>query len=164
MVLQSVEDKEYGKLVEWELSGEEKYSDETHPSITLPTTNSTWPDLKSNSGCRGWNWATNRLSGGTTIERVNSRQIVATLIRNSVTTDKSNALKLWHICSEPEKKPLLANGFETTSFLGISLEKTTEQLLLLGSRFLIIQNLDYNNWRAAFSTWSVPRCYKRDEV
>jgi hypothetical protein len=35
---------------------------------------------------------------------------------------------------------------------------------LLGSGFLIILQLDYNNGRAVFSTWSVPRSYKRDEV
>jgi hypothetical protein len=35
---------------------------------------------------------------------------------------------------------------------------------LLGSRFLIMQQLDYNNGRAAFSTWSVPIGYNRDEV
>jgi hypothetical protein len=32
------------------------------------------------------------------------------------------------------------------------------------SRFLIMQQLDYNNGRTVFSTWSVPRGYKRDEV
>jgi hypothetical protein len=35
---------------------------------------------------------------------------------------------------------------------------------LLGSRFLIMQQLYYNNGRAVFSTWSVSRCYKLDEV
>jgi hypothetical protein len=35
---------------------------------------------------------------------------------------------------------------------------------LLGGRFLMMQLLDYNNGRAVFSTWSVPRGYKRDEV
>jgi hypothetical protein len=32
---------------------------------------------------------------------------------------------------------------------------------LLGSRFLIMQQLDYNNGKSVFSMWSVPRCYKR---
>jgi hypothetical protein len=31
-------------------------------------------------------------------------------------------------------------------------------LRLLGSRLLIIQQMDYNNRRAVFSMWSVPRC------
>jgi hypothetical protein len=35
---------------------------------------------------------------------------------------------------------------------------------LLGSRFLIMQQLDHNSGRAVFPTWSVPRGYKRDEV
>jgi hypothetical protein len=35
---------------------------------------------------------------------------------------------------------------------------------LLGSRFLIMQQLDYNNGRAVFSTWSVPRVYKQDKI
>jgi hypothetical protein len=35
---------------------------------------------------------------------------------------------------------------------------------LLGSRFLIIQQLYYNIGSAVFSTWSVLRGYKRDEV
>jgi hypothetical protein len=34
----------------------------------------------------------------------------------------------------------------------------------LGSRFLIIKQLNYNNGIAVFSTWSVPRGYKRDDV
>jgi hypothetical protein len=32
---------------------------------------------------------------------------------------------------------------------------------LLGSRLLIMQQLDYNNGRAVFSTLSVPRCYNQ---
>jgi hypothetical protein len=35
---------------------------------------------------------------------------------------------------------------------------------LLGSRFLIMQQLDYNTRRTVFSTWSVSIGYKRDEV
>jgi hypothetical protein len=35
---------------------------------------------------------------------------------------------------------------------------------MLGSRLLIMQQLDYNNGTAVFSTWSVSRSYKRDEV
>jgi hypothetical protein len=31
---------------------------------------------------------------------------------------------------------------------------------LLGSRFLIMQQIDYNNGRAVFSTWAMLRCYK----
>jgi hypothetical protein len=27
-----------------------------------------------------------------------------------------------------------------------------------------MQQLDYNNGRAVFSTWSLPRCYKQDSV
>jgi hypothetical protein len=33
--------------------GKLKYSQKTYPSATLSTTNSTWPDLGSNPGCRG---------------------------------------------------------------------------------------------------------------
>jgi hypothetical protein len=32
------------------------------------------------------------------------------------------------------------------------------------SRFLIMQQFDYNNGRAVFSAWSVPRGYKREKV
>jgi hypothetical protein len=45
--------------------GRQKYSEKPYPSATLSTTNPTWPDLSSNSGCRGGNPATNRLSYGT---------------------------------------------------------------------------------------------------
>jgi hypothetical protein len=34
------------------------------------------------------------------------------------------------------------------------------QHLLLGSRFLVIQQLDYNNGSGAFSMWSMPKGYK----
>jgi hypothetical protein len=43
-------------------------------------------------------------------------------------------------------------------------KQTTEQRPLLGSGFLLLQQLDYNNGRAVFSTWFVPRGYKRDKV
>jgi hypothetical protein len=44
-------------------------------------------------------------------------------------------------------------------------KQTTEQCPLLGSKFSIMQQkLDYNNGRAVFSTWSVPRDYMRDKV
>jgi hypothetical protein len=46
----------------------------------------------------------------------------------------------------------------------IPAKQTMEQRPLLGSRFLIMQQLDYNNGRAVFSTWSVPKGYKRDMV
>jgi hypothetical protein len=32
---------------------------------------------------------------------------------------------------------------------------------LLGSRFIIIQKLDYNKGTTVSSTWSVPKCYKQ---
>jgi hypothetical protein len=32
---------------------------------------------------------------------------------------------------------------------------------LLGNRFLITQQLDYNSGIAVFSTWFMPRCYKQ---
>jgi hypothetical protein len=35
---------------------------------------------------------------------------------------------------------------------------------LLGRRFLIMQQLNYNTGRAVLSTWSVPSDYKRDEA
>jgi hypothetical protein len=41
-----------------------KYSEETCPSATLSTTNSTWPDPGSNPGRRGGKPATNRLTYG----------------------------------------------------------------------------------------------------
>jgi hypothetical protein len=50
-----------------------------------------------------------------------------------------------------KQRPLLRNGSVNT-------------FPLLGSRFLIMQQLDYNNGRVVFSTWSVPRGFKRPEV
>jgi hypothetical protein len=47
------------------------------------------------------------------------------------------------------------------SFLGNGSANTFP---LLGNSFLIMQQLGYNNGRAVFFTWSVPRGYKRDEV
>jgi hypothetical protein len=35
---------------------------------------------------------------------------------------------------------------------------------LLGSRFLIMQQLDYNSGRAVYSMWSVPRCYSEERT
>jgi hypothetical protein len=46
-------------------------------------------------------------------------------------------------------------------FLGNGLVNTFP---LLASRSLIIKQLDYNNGRAVFSTWYVPRGNKQDEV
>jgi hypothetical protein len=46
------------------------------------------------------------------------------------------------ITVEPEKQPLLANGTKTTYL--------SRQRPLLGSRFLIMQNLDYNTIRDVF--------------
>jgi hypothetical protein len=48
----------------------------------------------------------------------------------------------------PRCEPFLGNGSLNT-------------FPLLGSSFLIMQQLDYKNGRAVFSTWSVPRCYKQ---
>jgi hypothetical protein len=45
--------------------GKSKYSEKTHPSATLSTTNPTWPDPGLNPGRRGGKPATNRLSCGT---------------------------------------------------------------------------------------------------
>jgi hypothetical protein len=42
--------------------GKPKYSEKTRPSATLPTTNPTWQDPRSNQGRRGGKPATNRLS------------------------------------------------------------------------------------------------------
>jgi hypothetical protein len=36
--------------------------------------------------------------------------------------------------------------------------------LLLGSRFLIMEQLDYNSGRAVFSMWPMLRGYNQDEV
>jgi hypothetical protein len=46
----------------WE--GKPKYSEKTCPSVTLSTTNPTWPNLGSKPGRRGGKPATNRLSYG----------------------------------------------------------------------------------------------------
>jgi hypothetical protein len=46
-----------------------KYSEKTCPSVTLSTTNPTWPDLVSNPGRRGGKPATNRLSYGCSVYR-----------------------------------------------------------------------------------------------
>jgi hypothetical protein len=48
--------------------------------------------------------------------------------------------------------------------LGKHVPAKQTQRPLLGSRFLIMQQLDYNNGKDVFSAWSVPRCYKRDKV
>jgi hypothetical protein len=45
--------------------GKQKYSEKTCPSVSLFTTNPTWPNLASNPGSRGGKPATNRLSYGT---------------------------------------------------------------------------------------------------
>jgi hypothetical protein len=45
-----------------------------------------------------------------------------------------------------------------------AVKQTMEQCPLLGTRFLILQQLDYNIRRAVFSMWSVLSRYKRDEV
>jgi hypothetical protein len=63
---------------------------------------------------------------------------------------------------EPEKQPLLANGSETT-FVSRQTPRN-EQRPLLGSRLLIMQQLDYNNGRVVFSTRFVTKNYKRDEI
>jgi hypothetical protein len=53
--------------------GKPKYSEKTCPSITLPTTNPTWPDPGSNPGRRGGKPATNRLSYCTAYPYLNKR-------------------------------------------------------------------------------------------
>jgi hypothetical protein len=35
---------------------------------------------------------------------------------------------------------------------------------LLGSRFLIMKQLDYSDQRAAFSMWTVPKCCRQGTV
>jgi hypothetical protein len=47
--------------------GKPTYSQKTCPSVTLSTTNPTWPDLGSNPGRRGGKPATKRLSHGTAL-------------------------------------------------------------------------------------------------
>jgi hypothetical protein len=60
--------------VEWELTGEQKYSEKTCPSATLSTINPTWPYLESNLGCRCGKPETNRLSYGTALRNGFSRR------------------------------------------------------------------------------------------
>jgi hypothetical protein len=52
-------------FVERRLAGKPKYSEKTRPSVTLSTTDPTWPDPGSNPGRRGGKPATNCLSYGT---------------------------------------------------------------------------------------------------
>jgi hypothetical protein len=49
----------------------------------------------------------------------------------------------------------------TVPFLG---NGSVNTFPLLSSRFLIMQQLDYNIGKAVFSTWSVLRGYKEDKV
>jgi hypothetical protein len=46
----------------------------------------------------------------------------------------------------------------------IPVKQTREQLPLLESRFIIVQQVDYNNGGAVFSTWPARRGYKRNNV
>jgi hypothetical protein len=55
----------------------------------------------------------------------------------------------------------LQDGQIPRPFLGNGLVNT---FLLLGSRFLITQLLDYNNGRTVFSTWCVEMLQARDKV
>jgi hypothetical protein len=50
--------------------GKPKYSEKTYPSATLSTTNPTWPDLGLNPDRHGRKPATNRLSYGTALRRI----------------------------------------------------------------------------------------------
>jgi hypothetical protein len=49
-------------------------------------------------------------------------------------------------------------------FWATDAKQTTEKRPFLDSISLVMQKLYYKNKRDVFSTWSVPRCYKRDEV
>jgi hypothetical protein len=51
--------------VEWELAEETEVVGENFLSVSLSTTNPTWPDLGSNPGRRGGKAASNRLHYGT---------------------------------------------------------------------------------------------------
>jgi hypothetical protein len=53
-------------------------------------------------------------------------------------------------------EPLLCNDSQIGGYNG-----AVSRQRLLGSRVLIMQQLDYKNGRALFSVWSVPRCYKQ---
>jgi hypothetical protein len=63
--------------VEWELAGETEILGE-NPSVTLSTTNPTWPDLGSNPGSHGGKPVTNRLSYGTANRLLNSDKSTVT--------------------------------------------------------------------------------------
>jgi hypothetical protein len=56
--------------------GKPKYSEKTYPSVTLSTTNPTWPDPGSNPGHRGGKPATNRLSYGAAKVNVNNVKVI----------------------------------------------------------------------------------------
>jgi hypothetical protein len=58
------------QLVEWELSGEPKYSEKTCPSATLSIKNPTWLDPGSNPGHRHGKTVTNCLSYGMALQNM----------------------------------------------------------------------------------------------
>jgi hypothetical protein len=55
-------------------------------------------------------------------------------------------------------RPFQSGDCKQRPFLGLGSVNT---FTLLGRRFLIIQQLDYNSGDTVFSMWSVPRCYKQ---
>jgi hypothetical protein len=60
---------------------------------------------------------------------------------------------------------LLCNGREMGGYTrAVSGQRLVKYVPLLSSRFLIMQQLDYNNGRAVISRWSLQRGYKQDEV
>jgi hypothetical protein len=63
-------------------------------------------------------------------------------------------------------EPLPCNDREMGDIAGCFLGTgSVNTFSLLGSRFLIMRQLDHNNGRVVFIVWSVARCYKqRDKV
>jgi hypothetical protein len=101
--------------------GKPKYSEKTCASAVLSTTNSTWPDLDLNPGSRGVKPATNRLSYGTALPQIRSRDIhilsrpFDTYIRSCWLCRKVNNLFICVLCDRhkliSERNLLLRNVF-----------------------------------------------------
>jgi hypothetical protein len=77
------------------------------------------------------------------------------IILQSVRTQVPGVIMLWHICSKPEKQPLLANGSDTTS---ISRQRLGKHVNAATDTHAITEVL----FETVFSTRSVQRGYKEE--